>query len=127
MGAVYVATERQVIRLEDTDKDGVADKREVMIDDFPIGGNHLTRTIVFGPDGMMYVSMGSECNACIDQDPRQAAVSRYTPDWKFDKVYAQGLRNAVGFVFHPITKEMWATNNGRDMLGDDIPPKLSIM
>lgn len=122
-GAVYVATEKQVIRLEDTNKDGVADQRLVMIDGFPAGGNHLTRTIVFGPDGMMYVSMGSECNACIDPDPRQAAISRYTPDWKFDKVYAKGLRNAVGFLFHPITKQMWATNNGRDMLGDDLPPE----
>ncbi len=122
-GYPYVATERQVIRLEDTNHDHVADNRVVLVDDLPVGGNHKTRTILFGPDGKMYLSMGSECNACIDKDPRQAAISRYTADGKFEKVYAKGLRNAVGIIFHPITGELWATNNGRDMLGDELPPE----
>ncbi|HKP52695.1 MAG TPA: PQQ-dependent sugar dehydrogenase [Chloroflexia bacterium] len=120
---VYVATERQVLRLEDTDGDGAADKREVLVDDLPIGGNHRTRTIAFGPDDKLYLSAGSECNACVDSDKHQAAITRYSPDGTFEKVYAKGLRNAVGILFHPETKELWATNNGRDELGDDIPPE----
>jgi glucose/arabinose dehydrogenase len=120
---VYVATERQVVRLEDTDGDGVADKRDVLVDDLPVGGNHRTRTIAFGQDGKLYLSAGSECNACVDSDQRQAAISRYSPDGTFEKIYAKGLRNAVGMLFHPVTHELWITNNGRDMLGDDIPPE----
>jgi glucose/arabinose dehydrogenase len=120
---VYVATETQIVALEDTDKDGAADRREVLSDDLPSGGGHSTRTIAFGPDGKLYVSAGSSCNVCVEEDPKRAAISRYTADGKFEKVYAKGLRNAVGIVFHPITGELWATNNGRDNLGDDLPPE----
>ena len=122
-GAVYVATEGEIIRLEDTDKDGAADKRDVIASDLPEGGGHSTRTIAFGPDGKLYVSAGSSCNVCVETDPKRAAISRYSADGKFEKVFAKGLRNAVGIIFHPITKELWATNNGRDNLGDNIPPE----
>ena len=121
-GYTYVATEKEVVRLQDTDGDGVADRRDVIVNDLPVGGNHKTRTILFRPDGKMYLAMGSECNACVDKDLRRAAISLYTADGQFEKVYARGLRNAVGMVFHPLTGELWATNNGRDLLGDDIPP-----
>lgn len=120
-GAVYVANESQIIRLEDTDKDGKADKRDVLASDLPSGSGHATRTIAFGPDGKLYVSVGSSCNVCVEQDPKRAAILRYSADSKFEKVYAKGLRNAVGILFHPLTKELWATNNGRDSLGDDTP------
>ena len=109
---VYVATETSIIRLQDTDGDGVADRREVLVSDLPTGGaghagaNHTTRTITFGPDGKLYVSIGSSCNVCVEQDPRRAAISRYSADGKFEKVYASGLRNAVGFRFHPVTGEL---------------------
>ena len=122
-GTVYVATESQIIRLQDTNGDGVADKREVLASDLPSGGGHSTRTIAFGPDGKLYVSAGSSCNVCEEEDPKRAAISRYTADGKFEKVYAKGLRNAVGIIFHPLTGELWATNNGRDNLGDNIPPE----
>ncbi len=122
-GAVYVATEGQLIRLADTDKDGVADKRDVIADDLPTGGGHSTRTIAFGPDGKLYVSAGSSCNVCQEANPKRAAISLYSADGKFEKVYASGLRNAVGILFHPVTGELWATVNGRDNLGDDIPPE----
>lgn len=118
---VYVATETEIIRLEDTDKDGVADKREALASDLPSGGGHSTRTIAFGPDGKLYVAAGSSCNVCEESDPKRAAISRYSADGKFEKVYAEGLRNAVGIEFHPITNELWATNNGRDQLGDNTP------
>ena len=120
---VYVATESSIIRLEDTNKDGVADKRDVLASDLPTGGGHSTRTIAFGPDGKLYVSAGSSCNVCMESDEKRAAVLRYSADGKFEKVYANGLRNAVGLLFHPVTNELFVTNNGRDNLGDDIPPE----
>jgi glucose/arabinose dehydrogenase len=129
---LYVATEVEVIRLEDENGDGAAEKRTVIIDDLPTGspgatgGNHSTRTIHFGPDGKLYVSIGSSCNACVETDERRAAISRYTIDGKLEKVFARGIRNAVGFGFHPLTGEMWAVNNGRDFLGDDTPPEAVI-
>ena len=121
--AVYVATESQIVRLEDSNNDGVADKRDVLADDLPSGGGHSTRTLAFGPDGKLYVSAGSSCNVCVEQDPKRAAILRYSADGKFEEVYASGLRNAVGLVVHPVTGDLWATNNGRDSLGDNIPPE----
>jgi cytochrome c553 len=71
---------------------------------------------------MLYVSMGSSCNACIETDPRRAAIVRYRLDGSGQELYATGLRNAVGFDWRPGTKELYATDNGRDLLGDDFPP-----
>ncbi|MEO8286691.1 MAG: PQQ-dependent sugar dehydrogenase [Chloroflexota bacterium] len=121
--AIFVATEGAIIRLQDTDGDGVADKRDVLASDLPTGGGHSTRTLAFGPDGKLYVSAGSSCNVCRETNDKRAAILRYSVDGKFEKVYASGLRNAVGILFHPITGGLWATNNGRDSLGDDIPPE----
>jgi glucose/arabinose dehydrogenase len=120
---VYVATEAEIIRLEDTDSDGVADKHDVLASDLPSGSGHSTRTLAFGPDGKLYVSAGSSCNVCVEDDPKRAAISRYSAEGKFEKVYAKGLRNAVGLEFNQQTGELWATNNGRDSLGDDVPPE----
>lgn len=88
----------------------------------PTGG-HSTRTIVFGPDGLLYVSVGSSCNICDESDPRRAAVTRYNPDGTGEQRFATGLRNSVGLAFHPATAELWATNHDRDYLGDDLPPE----
>ena len=121
--AVYVATESKIIRLEDTDKDGKADKRDVLADDLPGGGGHSTRTLAFGPDGKLYVSVGSSCNVCVEPTRSALPSSRYSADGKFEKVYAEGLRNAVGLVFNSRTGDLWATNNGRDGLGDNVPPE----
>lgn len=120
---VYVANEGGIIRLEDTDKDGKADKQDVIANDMPTGSGHSTRTLAFGPDGKLYVSIGSSCNVCRETNEKRAAISRYSADGKFEEVYASGLRNAVGILFHPLTGELWATNNGRDNIGDDIPPE----
>ena len=123
-GAVFVATEGQVIRLQDTNGDNVADQRVVLVNDLPSGTGHSTRTLAFSPDGTrLFVSVGSSCNACRENESRRAAISLYSPDGKFQKVYASGLRNAVGMVIHPVTGELWATNNGRDNLGNDVPPE----
>jgi glucose/arabinose dehydrogenase len=93
-----------------------------VIPDLPSGG-HYTRTIGFGPDGKLYLSIGSSCNVCDERDERRAAIMQYNADGSGGRVYAQGLRNAVGFVWRPGSDELWATNNGRDGLGDDIPPE----
>ena len=86
-------------------------------------GGHATRTIVFGPDGKMYVSVGSSCNLCDEGDSMRAAVLQFNRDGSGGRVFARGLRNSVGLAFHPTTGELWATNNDRDNLGDDVPPE----
>ncbi len=95
---------------------------ETVVGDLPAGGNHWTRTIAFGPDGWLYVSVGSTCNVCIEEDPRRAAMLRFRPDGTQGEIYATGLRNSVGFAWQPGTGNLYATDNGRDLLGDDFPP-----
>jgi glucose/arabinose dehydrogenase len=122
-GAWYVGVPSGVVRLADRDGDGAAESREVLIGNYPTSG-HSTRTVEFLPDGRMVVSVGSSCNVCIEDDPRRAAVLVYNgPDGKGERVFASGLRNAVGLAVHPATGELWATNNGRDLMGDDLPPE----
>jgi glucose/arabinose dehydrogenase len=86
------------------------------------GGGHVTRTIAFGPDNLLYVAIGSSCNVCDDALPR-AAVTRYNRDGSNPRTFATGLRNSVGLAFHPTTGELWANNNDRDDLGSDVPPE----
>ena len=94
-----------------------------MIDGLPSGG-HNTRTVLLSLDGeYLFVSIGSSCNVCIEEDERRATIMRYAPDGSEEMIYAEGLRNAVGITFRPGTNELWATNNGRDWLGDDQPPE----
>lgn len=95
---------------------------ERVVDGLPSGGNHWTRTVRFGPDGWMYVSVGSSCNVCIESDQRRAAMLRFRPDGRDQQIFATGLRNSVGFDWQPGTNALYATDNGRDLLGDDFPP-----
>ena len=95
---------------------------ERVVTGLPGGGNHWTRTVRFGPDGWMYVSIGSSCNVCLEEDPRRATVMRYQPDGSGGEIFASGLRNAVGFDWRPQDGKLYATDNGRDLLGDDFPP-----
>lgn len=118
----YIGVPSGVIKLTDLDGDGEADGRETLIADYPTGG-HSTRTVLFMPDGRMLVSLGSSCNVCREQDPRRAAILSYQgPSAQGEQIYASGLRNAVGLTLQPTTGELWATNNGRDFLGDNLPP-----
>lgn len=120
---VFIAETGRVIRVKDDDGDGRADRSEVVVADLPAGGGHFTRTIGFGPDDGIYVSVGSSCNVCREADDRRAAISRFNPDGSSGRIFASGLRNAVGFVWHSTSGEIWATDNGRDLLGDDYPPE----
>lgn len=122
-GALYVAETGAVQRLTDADGDLVAEDKQLVTRGLPDGGMHWTRTIGFGPDGMMYVSAGSSCNACVEEDPARATIMRFKPDGSGREIYARGLRNAVGFSWHPTTRDLWATDNGRDWLGNNLPPE----
>jgi glucose/arabinose dehydrogenase len=113
---MYVAEERDVKRF---DPHGAA---PVTLAQLPDGG-HSTRTIIFGPDGKMYVAVGSSCNLCEERDSLRAAVTQFNPDGSGGRVFAKGLRNTVGIAFNPTTGELWGGNNDRDNLGDDVPPE----
>nr|BBH89462.1 L-sorbosone dehydrogenase [Thermosporothrix sp. COM3] len=98
-------------------------QQRVIIPDLPATGNHTTRTVLIGPDNALYVSIGSSCNNCVEQDKRRASVWRYALDGSQGRLYADGLRNAVGMAINPWNQQIWVTNNGRDLLGDDTPPE----
>ncbi len=119
---LYVAETGAVVKLRDANGDGIAETKETVTRDLPEGGMHWTRTLGFGPDGNMYVSVGSSCNVCVEDDRRRAAILRFKPDGSDLTIYARGLRNAVGFAWHPTTGDLWATENSRDRLGNDLPP-----
>jgi len=123
-GAWYVGVPSGVVRLADGDGDGLAESRQAIIDDLPPGGVHSTRTVAFLPDGRMVVSIGSSCNVCVEEDPRRAAIVVYDDaSGVGERLFAAGLRNAVGLGVHPETGELWAADNGRDLMGDDTPPE----
>lgn len=95
---------------------------ERIIDNLPEGGNHRTKSIKFGPDGLLYLTIGSSCNVCVEEDKRRATMMRFNPDGSGGEVYATGLRNSVGFDWSTPEGHLYATDNGRDLLGDDFPP-----
>ncbi len=121
-GWFYIAEQSRVIRVRDDDGDLVADEDslEIIIDALPTGG-HYTRTVKIH-DGKLYLSVGSSCNVCYESDKMRAAISKSELDGSNLSVFAKGLRNSVGLAFHPLTGELYATENGRDWLGDDLPP-----
>jgi glucose/arabinose dehydrogenase len=86
-------------------------------------GNHWSKTVRIGPDGYLYLAQGSTCNVCIEADPRRAALMRFKPDGTDGQIIANGLRNSVGLDWSPWDNALYATENGRDLLGDDTPPE----
>jgi glucose/arabinose dehydrogenase len=121
-GQLYVV-EINAVRRYDWDEAQLRAGNGQRIVDLPgSGGGHSTRTILF-TNGKMYVAVGSSCNVCIEDEKRRAAVSEYNEDGSGQRIFASGLRNAVGLAVNPITHTIWATDNGRDWLGDDLPPE----
>jgi glucose/arabinose dehydrogenase len=90
--------------------------------DLPSGGGHFTRTIDFGPDNKLYVSIGSSCNVCDESDQRRASIYTMDRDGSNFKQFARGLRNSVFMAWSYVDGSMWATENSRDLLGDNVPP-----
>jgi glucose/arabinose dehydrogenase len=122
-GALYVAEISRVLRLPGIE-DALASPPPpaVVYDALPTERHHGWKFIAFGPDGLLYVPIGAPCNICDRPDPRFASISRMKPDGTGFEVYARGIRNTVGFDWHPATGELWFTENGRDLMGDDVPP-----
>jgi glucose/arabinose dehydrogenase len=111
------------VRSYDWDEANLRASNPKFLADLPGRGGHSTRTVVFHKD-KMYVSAGSSCNVCVEKDPRRAAVTEFNPDGSGMKIFAKGLRNAVGMAVNPKTDTVWVTVNGRDRLGDDVPPEI---
>jgi glucose/arabinose dehydrogenase len=123
-GALYVAEISRIIRY-----DGIESRLDnppapvVVNDSLPTDRHHGWKFIAFGPDGLLYVPVGAPCNVCDrSDDSRYASILRMKPDGSGVEVFASGIRNTVGFDWHPVTKELWFTDNGRDNMGDDVPP-----
>ncbi|WP_020399727.1 PQQ-dependent sugar dehydrogenase [Kordiimonas gwangyangensis] len=120
-GYIYVAETDRILRARFNPETRIAGSLELVFSGLPAGGNHRTRTIDFGPDGMLYVTTGSSCNVCIETEQYRATMLRMTPDGENAQVFATGLRNTVGFDWQPGTGVLYGTDNGRDLLGDDTP------
>jgi len=121
-GDLYIAEVSRILKLPGID--GRLDDPPapvVVRDDFPRDTHHGWKFIAFGPDGKLYVPVGAPCNVCDPDDERYSSIMRMNPDGSELEVYAAGIRNTVGFAWHPATKELWFTDNGRDKLGDDVP------
>ncbi|MFP4472530.1 MAG: PQQ-dependent sugar dehydrogenase [Candidatus Omnitrophota bacterium] len=122
-GDLYVAEISRVWRFEDVEKnlDNLPDP--ILVNDaFPDNSGHGWKYIAFGPDDKLYVPVGAPCNVCNPQDERYASIMRMNPDGSDLEVFASGVRNTVGFDWHPQTDVLWFTDNGRDWLGDNRPP-----
>jgi glucose/arabinose dehydrogenase len=123
-GALYVAEISRITRYDDIETRLDTPPAPVVVNDgLPTERHHGWKFIAFGPDGMLYVPVGAPCNVCDrSDDPRFASILRMKPDGSGVEVFASGIRNTVGFDWHPASKELWFTDNGRDNMGDDVPP-----
>ena len=122
-GALYVAEINRITRYDNIARSlSKPPKPVVVYNQLPDKEWHGARYIAFGPDGLLYVPVGAPCNSCEPEKPIFGTINRLRPDGTNFQNFALGVRNTVGFDWHPVTKEMWFTDNGRDMLGDDLPP-----
>lgn len=124
-GALYVAAIDRILRFDDIEARLATPPAPVVVTaDYPTEQHHGWKFIAFGPDGWLYVPVGAPCNICDRRkdDPVYATVTRIRPDGSGREIWAHGIRNSVGFDWHPQTRTLFITSNGRDMLGDDVPP-----
>jgi len=122
-GALYVAEVSRVQRYDAIEDHLAAPPAPVtVIDGLPREHHHGWKFIAFGPDDLLYVPVGAPCNVCESSDPRFASILRFRPDGTPVDTMARGVRNTVGFDWEPGSGTLWFTDNGRDLLGDDVPP-----
>ena len=122
-GSLFVAEVNRILRYDDIENHLEDPPKPIVVfDKFPGNYHHGWKFIRFGPDGKLYVPVGAPCNICLSDDKIFASITRMNIDGSNFEIFANGIRNSVGFDWNPITNELWFTDNGRDMLGDDIPP-----
>ena len=119
-GEVYVSYQGAITVLGDQDGDGRSDTERLLVNDLPFD-KHQNDNLEFGPDGWLYIGVGSTCDACEDPDPRNASILRFNVETGQSEIVASGMRNPFDIAFHPETGELFATDNGRDDLGMEAP------
>ncbi|MEO6403961.1 MAG: sorbosone dehydrogenase family protein [Ferruginibacter sp.] len=121
-GSLYVATISTILRYDNIDKMLATPPKAVTVfDKYPTDGHHGWKFIAFGPDGKLYVPVGAPCNNCESENPIYASITRINKDGSGLEIVARGIRNTVGFSWHPQTNQLWFTENGRDEMGNDVP------
>jgi len=122
-GALFVAESHRILRYDKIeDQLRTPPTPAVIRGEFPDRGIHRWKYLAIGPDGKLYLGIGSLCNNCLGSEPQLASISRFNTDGSGFEVFASGVRNSVGFAWHPQSRELWFTDNGRDEMGDELPP-----
>ena len=122
-GSLYVAEVNRILRYDKIESRLQSPPEPVVVSSqFPSDRHHGWKYIAFGPDERLYVPVGAPCNVCEKSDKRFSTIMRMKPDGRDLEIFAHGVRNTVGFDWRPETGELWFTNNGRDWMGDDLPP-----
>jgi glucose/arabinose dehydrogenase len=122
-GSLYIAEVHRILRYDNIENRIKNPPIPVVVNDtFPRDRHHGWKYIAFGPDDRLYIPVGAPCNVCVKEDGRYATIMRMQPDGSDLEIFSHGIRNTVGFDWHPETRELWFTNNGRDWMGDDLPP-----
>jgi glucose/arabinose dehydrogenase len=121
-GDLYVAEVSRILKFPAIETKLENPGKPVVVNDqYPTEGHHGWKYIAFGPDGKLYIPVGAPCNICESKDEIFASITRMNADGSGREIFAKGVRNTVGFTWHPETKELWFTDNGRDMMGDEVP------
>jgi glucose/arabinose dehydrogenase len=123
-GSLYVAEPTQVLRFDNIEAHLQNPPKPVIFStNLNKGDDHYWRVIGFGPDDKLYMGVGAPCNVCLPKDPREASLIRMNPNGSQLEIYAKGIRNTVGFDWDPLTQKLWFTDNGADLMGDNLPPE----
>ncbi len=121
-GKLYIVTVKELF-VGDIQEDGTLGPLTMLLGDLPDSGQHPNRVLEFGPDGMIYLSVGSTCNACNESNAENATILRITPDGESRTIFASGLRNTIGYDWNLDTGELWGLDHGIDFLGDEVQPE----
>ncbi len=121
-GDLYIGAVNLILKVADIEENLRPDPAvQTVTDALPDHPHHGWKYLKFGPDEQLYVPVGAPCNICLEEDPRYASLLRMDPATGATELWAEGIRNTVGFAWHPETGQLWFSDNGRDMLGDDVP------